>query len=430
MWSPSARRWRTTTSADREFPAVSLLLFSKSPSTKHLSRITALPMLFNVNEPLVFGLPIVFNPYLFLPFLLAPILFTLTSALSMTLGLVPIATESVKWTMPVIFSGYWATGCLAGSLLQVVNMILGVLLYRPFVMAYDKEKSHSAVTSMRELVSQLEISEKNNAIYMFTERRDAIGTVAKNLVVDMRRALKQRELKLFYQPQFDYQHRPAGAEALLRWPHPAYGMVSPPLIIHLAEEAGMLEELETYIIRQAAADMAVIRRRFSAPFSMCVNITVNTMFSPSFEPLLQELVGHGLEADSLCFEITEQRALSLTQDAEDTFARIHAMGFRIAIDDFSMGHTSLNYLQKNQFDLVKLDGSLVREIETNSRKRDIISSILYLSESLGFSVVAEYVETQEQKEILNSIGCHLYQGYLFSPAVPISEFLRFAEGAG
>ena len=106
-----------------------------------------------------------------------------------------------------------------------------------------------------------------------------------------------------------------------------------------------------------------------------------------------------------------------TEATGELIKKIRSFGYTFALDDFSMGHTSLQYLQHNQFDLVKLDGNLVRSILTNNRTKEIINSIVFLSKSLDFKVLAEFVETIEQKEALEQIGCLLYQGYLFSPAI-------------
>lgn len=111
----------------------------------------------------------------------------------------------------------------------------------------------------------------------------------------------------------------------------------------------------------------------------------------------------------------------LSARSDEAFLRIREIGYPMAIDDFSMGHTLLKYLQMNSFDLVKLDGSLVREVVDNPRVREIISSIVYLSQTLHFDVLAEFVETKAQMDALAAIGCMLYQGYLFSAARPLGE---------
>ena len=110
--------------------------------------------------------------------------------------------------------------------------------------------------------------------------------------------------------------------------------------------------------------------------------------------------------------------------------QLRETGTHILLDDFGMGHSSLSYLQNSPFDVVKLDGSLVGDVDTNERSREILSSILYLSRQLHFHVIAEYVETTEQREALHKLGCVCYQGYLYSPAVPFESFCAFAEEYG
>ncbi len=124
----------------------------------------------------------------------------------------------------------------------------------------------------------------------------------------------------------------------------------------------------------------------------------------------------------ICVEITEQAALNFDDELTQRLTRIKEMGYSLAIDDFSMGSTSIKYLQTNIFDMVKLDGGLSRDILTNSRSRDIIASITELSHNFGIRVLAEYVETEEQKRVLEETGCLLYQGYLYSPAVSVEQF--------
>ena len=126
----------------------------------------------------------------------------------------------------------------------------------------------------------------------------------------------------------------------------------------------------------------------------------------------------------MMLEITEQASLQIDSDFIKRLNRIRKMGYRFAIDDFSMGNTSIKYLQSNVFAMVKLDGALTRDIEKNERSRSIVQSMTHLAEEFRIDILAEYVETEAQKELLEKLGCHMYQGYLYSPAVPLEEFLE------
>ena len=232
-------------------------------------------------------------------------------------------------------------------------------------------------------------------------------------------------LNIKYQPQYDDKDRCIGAEALLRWEHKEYGTVYPPLVIEIARESGDLYELETYIIERAIRDSESLRDHFGKEFKLSVNTTVSTLYDSRFIGFLQNMADrYRLKTGNICIEITEESELVTDRETGELIRNISMFGYTFALDDFSMGHTSLQYLQHNQFDLVKLDGNLVKSMLTNERTKEIISSIVYLSKSLNFRVLAEYVETKEQRDALEKTGCLLYQGYLYSPAIDKETFLE------
>ena len=217
-----------------------------------------------------------------------------------------------------------------------------------------------------------------------------------------------------------------GAEALLRWNHPIGGYLYPPLVISLAQEAGLLDQLGMYIADRACEDIRSLKKISQRPFNISINLTACQVDSSSFTTQLSKLIAqYGFEPGTIGIEITEQTALSSSGSVVDRLSTFQDLGVYLIMDDFGMGHSSLVYLQNNKFNMVKLDGSLVRDITTNDRCKDIISSIIYLSGSLGFQVLAEFVETVEQRDALATLGCVYYQGYLYSKAVPFDQFVDF-----
>lgn len=153
-----------------------------------------------------------------------------------------------------------------------------------------------------------------------------------------------------------------------------------------------------------------------------INVTGGTIQSDDFEQFLKRMrERYPQHCAHICIEITEQAALQINEKLIERLTRIRELGFGLAIDDFSMGSTSIKYLQTNLFQLIKLDGSLSRDVMNNTRSRSIISSITKLSRDFEIRVLAEYVETEEQRKILEDAGCCWYQGYLYSPAVPLGE---------
>lgn len=228
--------------------------------------------------------------------------------------------------------------------------------------------------------------------------------------------------------QYDNDFKCIGAETLLRYNHPIHGYIYPPLIIKIAEEAGILSKLERYLFEEAAYDYQFITGLTDKSYKISVNVTISTILEPSFIEFLENLKKEfNIKDNEMCIEITEQMAIKSDSEFEKALNQVKNLGFMIAIDDFSMGSTSIKYLQKNQFDIVKLDGSIVKEMMTNERSREIISSIVYLAKSLNFKVLAEYVETEEQMQALKEIGCDYYQGYHFSKAVTSQEFFNIIQ---
>ncbi|MBR5044536.1 MAG: EAL domain-containing protein, partial [Clostridia bacterium] len=151
-----------------------------------------------------------------------------------------------------------------------------------------------------------------------------------------------------------------------------------------------------------------------------VNVTGGTVATPRFVQFCRKLNEENpFKGKNICLEITEQTALDLGETTREHMNELRAMGLLLAIDDFSMGQTSLHYLRDNFFDIIKIDGSLVRGLNSAGNCREIISSITSLSGSLSLLVIAEFVETEEQRNVLHEIGCDCYQGYLYSPAVPL-----------
>lgn len=399
---------------------LAILLFSKRKSNRGLAKIACIPGILNVSEIVIFGLPVVFNPVFFIPFLITPIVMLTTSALAVYAGLVPVTVHAVEWTTPIILGGYMATGSVAGAVLQVVNLVIGIFIYRPFVKLFDRDCVRNAALKMDKLVDVLKVSEESRRPVELISLRDDSGNVARMLAEELREQMREQKLQIYYQPQFNEREECIGAEALLRWKHPIYGMVYPPLIVKLADETNRLLELEKAVFRSVVADMDRMLGAIGEHAKVSLNVTGITIQSDDFEYFLKQMKEkYPAQCEHIMIEITEQAALQINDSLIERFTRIKDIGYKLAIDDFSMGSTSIKYLQTNIFSLVKLDGALSKGVMNNQRSRDIIASITKLSHDFGIKVLAEYVETEEQRQILENAQCHLYQGYLYSPAITL-----------
>ncbi len=405
-----------------------VFLCSRHRGNVRLCLFALFPSLCNVNEPLLFGIPLVLNPVYALPFLLTPLVQTFTAYYATLFGLVPLAQSSVAWTTPVFLSGYAATNSVAGVGMQIVNLLLGFALYLPFVRLADvlQERQGRGI-----LHSLLRVAEREQFIptgRRCLDRPGNEGRVAKALANDLEQALlKRTQIYLEYQPQLAATGaRVYGVEALLRWRHPIYGLVPPPLIVTLAEELGNIGKLGEFVLHEACAQRALWRQQMvPAEVTISVNVSPSQLLDARFARKVMEILFvHGLPPAMLELEITETTAFTRRMRAMETLRQLRSQGVRVAIDDFGMGHTSLRYLQEFPVDTVKIDRSLSQAPPSNVNEH-IVRSIVELSRTLNIATVVEGVETTQQLDRFVALGCDIFQGYLFSRPLPGDTCLAF-----
>ncbi|MDD6208075.1 MAG: EAL domain-containing protein [Clostridiales bacterium] len=404
---------------------IALLLFGRKKNLKQVAKVSLIPAVFNVNETLLFGIPLVFNPTFFIPFLTVPLVNLILAYLATVTGFLPVISTQVEWTVPVLLSGYLATGSIRGSIFQFLLLAIGVLIYRPFVLQYERQTTKQLKERIGELTDYFKKNEADEEHPVYLYLSDDMGSIAKMLADELQNAIADKELQIFYQPQVNASGTCFGAEALLRWNYPDVGFIYPPLLIELAKERGILEELEHFVIHTACRDLKQLNEDFSPDLKLSINITGSSLKNPNLIPMLEQAVAeYGVLRKNLWIEVTEQDAISSSGEVTGRLDRLNELGYHLLIDDFGMGHTSLTYLKSSYFCVVKLDGSLTKEYQ-NVRYQEIISSITRLSQHLQFDVIAEYVETEEQCKKLLELGCTGLQGYLYSKAIPWESFMEW-----
>lgn len=401
-----------------------ILLFSKKGNIKNIAKLSFPTVIFNISEIIAFGLPVILNPIFAIPYLLVPVVMCVISYAAIYIGIVPYVVSEVEWTTPVFLSGYLATGSVAGSILQAVCLAAGVLIYLPFLRLFEEQRERQMVKNVKELTEELQRQEEANAIMPLTERKDTLGWTAKVLAEDLKDAIRDRKLFFLYQPQINAEGKCIGAEALIRWIHPIAGFIYPPLIIQLAREVKLLTNIEIFMFDEAAHTISEIEKEIHTEFKISVNITNESLLWEGLEYCIEDKVSkYHIMPERLWLEITEQDALVSSREVLDKMRRLKEQGHQFLIDDFGMGHTSLLYLQTNYFSVVKLDGSLTKDIVKNDRDKEIIAAIAELGKSLHFETIAEYVETEEQKDLLLTLGCDAFQGYYYSRPIPVAELI-------
>jgi diguanylate cyclase (GGDEF)-like protein len=247
----------------------------------------------------------------------------------------------------------------------------------------------------------------------------------------LHRALARREFEVHYQPKIDIRtRRICGAEALVRWAHPSRGLLLPGEFIGVAEELGLVGQIGRLVLEIVCADAKRWLDQRLAQIRIAVNLSAR-QFEDSrlLEDLDHALLQSGCDPFSLEFEITESALMTSPERALVMLEKIKEHGVTLAIDDFGTGHSSLAYLKRFPVDSLKIDRTFVRDIAVDPNDLAITRAILAMGHSMGLRVVAEGVETALQMEMLERMDCDEYQGYLFSGAVPASDFERFLRSA-
>jgi len=290
-------------------------------------------------------------------------------------------------------------------------------------------------TSVGELLKQADLAmyqaktAGRNTLRFFDPGMQAVVTARAGLETDLRAALAQEEFLLHFQPQMHLSGRCVGVEALVRWAHPQRGMVSPAHFIPLAEETGLILPLGRWVLHTACKLLATWQANPQlAHLTMAVNVSSRQFRHASFvDDVARVLAITGAPARLLKLELTESL---LVEDMETTIATmtaLRALGVGFSLDDFGTGYSSLSYLKRMPLDQLKIDQSFVQDLLTDPNDAAIVDTIIGLSRSLGLDVIAEGVETPEQRELLARAGCLHYQGYLFSRPLSadlLEAFLR------
>jgi EAL domain-containing protein (putative c-di-GMP-specific phosphodiesterase class I) len=259
----------------------------------------------------------------------------------------------------------------------------------------------------------------------FEAGMDARAQSRRKIETDLRDAIQNDVLLPHYQPLVDLATgRITGFEALVRWPHPERGMVSPADFIPVAEETGLINSLGALMLRRACADAAL----WPDDVRIAVNLSPLQFRVGNLLALVMDVLKQtGLPARRLELEITETLLLEKSSQVLATLHALRALGVRISMDDFGTGYSSLSYLRSFPFDKIKIDQSFVRDLGSNRDAQAIVRSIISLGMGLGVTITAEGVETEAELSCLRAEGCHEGQGYLFSRARPNTEIVALLK---
>lgn len=249
------------------------------------------------------------------------------------------------------------------------------------------------------------------------------------LMHELRRTSVEDEFVLHFQPKVVLASEViVGAEALIRWQHPKFGLLSPGVFIHLAEKTGTIVSIGRWVFRQAARFAVELNRARSTPLTVSVNISQIQVADHNMLSLIRDALDEtGADPAWLVLELTESHFAGESPEIVDTFVKIRAMGLGLSIDDFGTGYSCLSYLERFPISEIKLDKNFVRDLGGSRVKQIIVHAVLGIGRELDVRVIAEGIETQAEQEMLQKLGCLYGQGFLFSKPISASEFLASTQ---
>lgn len=288
---------------------------------------------------------------------------------------------------------------------------------------HDHMENADNVLQKAELAMYQAKAAGRNTIRFFAPALQAAVNARAAMEDALRRAIRHEQFLLYYQPQVN-RGSIVGAEALLRWQHPERGILAPGEFIVLAEETGMILPLGNWVLQEACRQIAAWSHSpETANISLAINISARQFRQTNFvEQVLTALDRTGANPANLKLELTESMLLDDVEDVITKMATLKAHGLTFSLDDFGTGYSSLSYLKRLPLDQLKIDQSFVHDLLVDCRGGAIAQAIIALGRAMGLSVIAEGVETEQQRAFLAGLECHLFQGYLFSRPRPIAEF--------
>jgi diguanylate cyclase (GGDEF)-like protein/PAS domain S-box-containing protein len=304
-----------------------------------------------------------------------------------------------------------------------ISASIGITIY-----PNDASSSEALIRNADQAMYSAKKSGRNQFSF-FTKAMQDEAYARLKLIGELKEALTQHQFQVLYQPIIEFSTGNVyKAEALLRWRHPELGEVNPADFIPLAEESGIINQIGDWVFKEAAAASLALSKKFGTNFEISVNRSAIQFQNPGSEcNWAEHLKDMGMQKNSISVEITEGMLVDATPKVVETLLQYRDAGIQVAIDDFGTGYSSMAYLKEFDIDYLKIDQSFIQDINTNPSSSAIARSIIAMAHELDLKVVAEGIETQDQKDVLIEAGCDFGQGYLFSEPLPLPAFMTHIQ---
>ncbi|WP_156288209.1 EAL domain-containing protein [Oceanobacillus salinisoli] len=287
------------------------------------------------------------------------------------------------------------------------------------------DNGHSAEELMKNTDIALSRAKNNgkNTFQIYSTSLNIDSYKQYHLEKDLRKSIDNNQLRIYYQPRVDTTGKIVSAEALIRWEHPIWGLVSPAEFIPLSEETGFVNDIADWVLQQTCLYLKEWEKENLSVVPISINVSAQRFMKSDWKETINAILQEtNTDPTLIQFEITETTLIQYKQSITSAFEYLRELGIKIALDDFGTGYSSLSYLYQFPIDLVKIDRSFIKQITKSEKMEVIIKSIIYMSKGLNIDVVAEGVETISQLAFLKQQECHEIQGYIFSKPVPVHQF--------
>jgi len=300
-----------------------------------------------------------------------------------------------------------------------INVSIGISVF-----PVDSKDINTLIKNADMAMYEVKSAGKNGYTF-YTARLEHAAAEKISIESGLRKALKNDELEMYYQPQINTNTRQiVGVEALLRWNHPQFGMVQPGYFIEQAEESRIIEQISEWVLSRVALDLFGNKAFLESSIKASINLSAADIRQKDFpENLVSISQNFGIEPNRLEIEITENMFMSDIQACTHKLQVLSNKGFSIAIDDFGTGYSSLNYLRELPVHTIKIDYSFISEIEHSQKGAALVAAIVGMAHALGINIIPEGVENTNQLNYLKGLDCQIMQGFLFSKPLPVAEFL-------
>lgn len=396
------------------------LFLSKKKAHKRFAKIALIPSLFNINEIIIFGFPIVANFHMIVPFVTVPLIFATITYFALASGLVPIAVNQTSWIMPPVINIFLATnGNIRAILLQIFLIIVGTLIYGYFLKRY----SGDSIVALPEQFVFLRPSQNASQI---SDLQLNIYKEVNEAKQNLKPLLDNGEFILYYQPIYNIKKDAIDKiEGLIRISHKEKGII-PPYFLQYFEKLGMIKEVDYWVLEKALKDINKFRG-VKKDIELTINISTITFNDKNFISNLKRILyTNKTNYKNITIELVEESFIEDFEGARKKLRELKKLGLKIAIDDFGTGYSSLGYLMELEVDIIKIDRKFVLTM-TDQKGRELMKNIINMTKDLGCKVVVEGVETKEEADLVTKFGADHIQGYYYSKPMPLEKIITYLE---